>query len=55
MEIKFKRRLLDRGNSTGLHLPPELLEIIDAEIGDTLSLSARKTNGRECIIIWKDE
>jgi len=53
--IRFKRQLSSRGDSDGVNLPKELLEFIEAQAGDELTLIADKSKHGKYIAIFKEK
>ena len=53
-KIRFKRQLSSRGDSDGINIPKELLEFIDAEVGDELTLIPDTSKQGKYVAIFKE-
>ena len=53
-KIRFKRQLSSRGDSDGLNIPKELLEFINAKVGDEITLTAQSGKHGNFIAIFKE-
>lgn len=54
-KVRFKRQLSSRGDSDGINLPKELLEFIDANVGDELILMADSSKHGNFIAVFKEK
>ncbi len=54
-EVRFKRQLSSRGDSDGVNLPKELLEFINAKVGDEITLTAQSGKHGNFIAMFKEK
>ena len=54
MEIKFKRKIVKNGASLQSSYPPELIEFLGLEEGDTVFMTSEIKSKGKFIAIWKE-
>lgn len=53
-KVKFKRILSSRGDSDGINIPKELLEFIEARVGDELTIIGDVGEHGKFIAVFKE-